>query len=157
MDFKTWIEADEWWGNIPWPVRPAVQERPNEKDNPPALSGRDYVVYHGTNIQNARQIFKNRTLLHDDIGVVGFTTTPSAAGVYAAMKIKRPNNPGVVLRIELDADWFLQQDISREGGGSGYDQWLIHVDKVPPQAIKRLELYSVYGTPVGRFKDIHPQ
>lgn len=88
---------------------------------------------------------------HDDMHKVGITTTASAAGVYAAMKIKKPNNPGVVLRLVIDKGWLMSQQITRETGGSGYDQWLIDTPAIPPEAIKELDLYSVYGTPIGRF------
>ena len=150
MSFKNWLNEVEW--SIPWPYRQGTGDNPREKDIPPELTAeKDYVLYHGTNIKNTRSIFKTKTLLHDDIGVIGISTTPSEAGVFAAMKTKHPNNPGTILRLVIDKNWLLQQEITREVGGSGRNQWLINVSKIPPHVIKQLDLYSVLGMPVGRF------
>ena len=151
-NFKQWIESTEW--SMSWPVRPGTGDDPRPQDTPPELTPEgDYILYHGTNVTNFRSINKTRELKHDDLHLVGITTTPSAAGTYAAMKIKRnPSNPSVVVRLVVDKNWLLKQEMSREAGGSGKDQWLLHVDKIPSHAIKGLDVYSVWATPVPKWR-----
>lgn len=146
MQFKKWLEV-QW--STPWPNRKGTGDDPHDQDAPPNLtSAGDYVLYQGTNMTNAKKILAQRTIQFDDIGSVGVTTTPRAAGVFAAMKASARNDePSVVLQLVVDKDWFLKQDISREVGGGGKDQWLLKAE-IPSSAIKQIKIYSVWGTPV---------
>jgi hypothetical protein len=140
LKFAKWLLESNW-----FPLR--SDDRINDNDNPPQrTSNGDYIVYHGTNIINARVIFKNRQLKFDNMGVVGISTHPSRADVFGAMKAKK-GVPGVVLQIVIDKGWLEAQDITREVGGSGRDQFLIHAE-VPPEAIKDIQLARVSGTPL---------
>jgi hypothetical protein len=89
----TWIkkisqsEIHPDWGDISWPIRPEWGGSIHSGDTPPRLSeGGDYIVYHGTSLSVAKLIIQSRNIKLDDIGSVGITTTPSAAGVFASFK-----------------------------------------------------------------------
>jgi len=139
LKFKLWLES---W----FPL--SHGDKIHTADNPPQLtSNGDYILYHGTNMANARKIFKSRKLIRDDIGSIGISTTPSRADVFGAMKAKK-GNPSVVLRIIVDKEWLDSQEISREVGGSGRDQFLIRTDVMPSEAIKDIQLARVSGTPL---------
>ncbi len=142
MNFKLWLQ-ESW-----FPLRSGGGDKIHSKDSPPQLTASgDYILYHGTNIVNARKIFKTRTLLRDDIGSVGITTHPSRADVFGVMKAKK-GIPSVVLRLIIDKQWLDAQEISREVGGSNLDQFLIHTDAIPSEAIKDIKLARVSGTPL---------
>jgi len=144
--FELWLENKNIEWPVPWPNRQGTGDDPRAGDTPPEVIGGDYVLYHGTNMPNAEKILEIKRLFNDDLGYVGVTTTPSAAGSYAAMKASGRNNiPSVVLRLVLDKNWLLSQTITRETGGSGKDQWLIDVREIPPQAIKVINIYSIWG------------
>jgi len=144
--FELWLEnkSIEW--PVPWPNRPGTGDDPRVGDTPPEVISGDYVLYHGTNMPNAEKILELKRIFNDDMGRVGITTTPKAAGVYAAMKASAKNDiPSVVLRLVVDNNWLLTQEITRETGGSGKDQWLISAQEIPPQAIKTINIYSIWG------------
>lgn len=147
MSFNKWFENKKVEWPFPWPNRQGTGDEPHPGDTPPqVLPDGHYVLYHGTNMTNARKIIEQRRVLKDDIGYVGICTTPRAAGTYAAMKASaKEDNASVVLRLIVDKDWFLSQEISREGGGSGKDQWLIHAEEMPPEGIRALSIFSIWG------------
>lgn len=144
MKFRQWLEA-EW--PVPWPLRQGTGERIKDRDTPPEVTPTgDYILYHGTCGSTARIILKEQRLLRDDIGVVGVTTIPGQASVFACMKYAKdrsPSNAPTVLKAVIDKDWLLKQEITREVGGSGHDQWLIRAGEVP---LKHVEVHSIYGT-----------
>jgi hypothetical protein len=146
MMFKQWLEAEKVKWSISWPNRKGTGDDPHEQDTPPQMLGDNYVVYHGTNMIFAQQIMAQRRVAHDDIGYCGICTTPRAASVYASMKSDAKKNiPSVVLSLVLDGKWLNQQEITREVGGSGKDQWLLGIKEIPPQAIKDIKIYSIWG------------
>ena len=147
MSFCKWYENKKIEWPVPWPNRQGTGDDPHAGDTPPeVLPDGSYIFYHGTNMPNARKIQEQRRVLKDDIGSVGICTTPRAAGTYATMKSSAKENiPSVVLRLIIDKDWFLSQELTREGGGGGKDQWLINTEDIPPEAIRAISIYSVWG------------
>lgn len=137
-------------GDVEWPTREGFGEEFTERDTKPELTSfGDYVLYHGTNSRRAEQIIQDKTILPDDMGHVGITTTPNAAKSYASMKAYSEKSEPVVLRIVVDRDWFLGQRVARETGGEGKDQWLLvphwksgKKAEMPPEAIKSIEFVS---------------
>jgi hypothetical protein len=151
MSFKKWYENKKVQWPCEWPNRQGTGDDPHAGDTPPEiLPDGHYLLYHGTNMVNAKKILEQRKITKDDMGYVGICTTPSAAGTYASMKSSQnrglpEDNPSVVLRLIVDKDWFLKQEISRECGGRGRDQWLIHSEEMPPEAIRAISIYSIWG------------
>ena len=143
--FSKWLESKRVTWSVPWPNRKGTGDEPHDGDTPPQTTPEgDYVLYHGTNMINAQHIVKARQIDHDDWHCVGVTTTPSAAQVFGCMKARK-GNASVILRIVVRKLWLLTQEITREIGGSGKDQWLIRTEKMPPHAIKDIRIYSVNG------------
>ncbi len=144
MKFRQWLEA-EW--SVPWPLRQGTGEKTRDRDTAPEVTpAGDYILYHGTCGSTARIILEEHRLLRDNMGVVGVTTIPGQASVFACMKYAKdrsPSNAPTILKILIDKDWLLKQEIKREIGGSGRDQWLIQADKVP---LKDVKIHSIYGT-----------
>ena len=146
MNLKLWLENKTVQWQVPWPNRKGTGDEPHAFDTPPELIQGDYILYHGTNMPYAKSILEQRRVTKDDWGKVGICATPKAAGIYAAMKASAKDNiPSVVLRMVIDKKWFLSQEVTREGGGSGKDQWLIESEEIPPNAIKVIGIYSVWG------------
>lgn len=127
-----------------FPFDRVTGQQPNGRDTPPerTVDG-DFVLYHGTSMTGVREISAGRTLLPDDLGYVGVTTTPGAAQVFACMK------KGEVLRLVIDQGWLAGQKAMRECGGSGCNQFLIG----SPYARVRQER-SWTGIPAGAVKAV---
>ena len=146
MSFELWLENKEIDWPVPWPYRKGTGEQPHAFDTPPEIINGDYVLYHGTNMPSAENILSQRRVTKDDWGKVGICTTAKAADAYAAMKSNAKKKiPSVVIRMVVDKDWLLQQKFQREIGGGGKDQWLIDSEEIPPQAIKVIGIYSIWG------------
>ncbi len=146
MGFKLWLEADYVKWNMEWPVRQGTGDEPHSQDTPPHMENGDYVLYHGTHLLSAENILHTHRINHDDWHCVGVCTTPSAAQTYASMKAKTYKS--AVLRVVVRREWLTQQEITREVGGGGKDQWLIRVDCMPPEAMRDIRIYSISGEPV---------
>jgi len=134
-----------------FPLREVTGDRWHDRDVPAMLTeDGDYIVYHGTSWKLSAKIISERTLLHDDMRCVGITTHPSEASIYGIMKAmkegKNPKNPSTVLRVVIEKEWLDSQTIQREVGGSGRNQFLINIDKVPPEAIKDICVAGVRGS-----------
>jgi len=143
-------EEQEW---PPFPLREGVGDTIHERDTPPDLSPEGgYIVFHGTSLKRARKILQERTITHDDLGHVGFSTTSSEAAVYGCMKAMAEKDKSAVIRMELDSQWFMSQSVSRETGGSGRNQFLINPSYssrkkavIPPEAIRDIRIVRMGG------------
>lgn len=129
------------------PFDTVMGEKPHPIDTPPQRTAEGhFVVYHGTSKDAAKSILKERTVRHDDLGAVGFTTTQAAATNFAAMK--HSGGGSAVLRMVIDKDWMAKQNVQHEVGGSGHDQFLIslHRDKaqIPPEALHDIRVVKSY-------------
>lgn len=150
-----WLNKNCQWED--WPHRKGTGDDPHEKDTPPERTSEgDFIVYHGTSFKRAKLIIHQQQILHDDMKTVGVCTSHWAAGTYASMKAMQDQSESAVLQIVLDRRWFLQQELSREIGGSNRDQWLIQPTykfqdqcmkpaNIPPEAIKQIKIYSISG------------
>tara|TARA_Y100000034_G_scaffold118135_1_gene158480 strand:+ start:1624 stop:2100 length:477 start_codon:yes stop_codon:yes gene_type:complete len=148
--YKDAQEVPEW---PPFPLREWSGEKVHDRDTPPELSDSGgYVIFHGTSLNRARKILQERTVTHDDLGHVGFSTTSSEAAVYGCMKAMAEKDKSAVIRMELDPEWFMKQSVSRETGGSGRNQFLINPSysskeraKIPPEAIRDIRIVRMGG------------
>ena len=111
------------------------------KDKPPEMSGGNYVFYHGTTAKTAQIIITNKLLKQTKGWGIGITTTYRDAEPYALMKSLDTKDKKAVLKIELDKDWVDKQEIHREVGGHGVNQFLIQGD-IPPSAIRNIKVLT---------------
>ena len=107
------------------------------KDTPPEIVNGNYILYHGTTAKTAKTIITNRLLKQTKGWGIGITTTYRDAEPYALMKSLDIKDRKVVLRIEVDKEWLDAQEIHREIGGRGVNQFLIQGD-IPSGAIKSI-------------------
>jgi len=132
------FRLSEDWENFPMryeidPIRPL--------DVPPQKTKNgDFILYHGTTDISAEEIIKTKTLKKDDIGSVGVTTTPNGARKFAGFK--RKLGIPTILKLTIDKEWMVKQKISHEVGGTGYNEFLIRTDSIPPEAIKNIEIFK---------------
>ncbi|MDD5053633.1 MAG: hypothetical protein PHO27_12935 [Sulfuricurvum sp.] len=131
---------------VNFPLRKDVGEQPNDKDVPPEVTRGDFILYHGTSDIAAASIVKSKTIKPDDIGSVGIATTPIAAKTYATHKIGKGNKP-TILKMVIDKDWMVKQQVRHEIGGHGHSAFLIQPDyklgikaTIPSEAIKSIEV-----------------
>lgn len=138
-----WLKRSQWEG---WPGRQGTGDDPRDADtHPERTSNGDYVFYHGTDLNTATKIIKERRIGPDNWGKAGINTTSSNAQQYASMKASATRSPSTVVRLVVDRQWFQQQEVTREVGGNGRDSWLISGGEIPPQAIKDIHIYKIRG------------
>jgi hypothetical protein len=106
-----------------WPWDEYSQERPRPKDVPPNRPvGDDFMVYHGTSGDAAEKIMAEKLLRPDDLGKVGVGTAPEQVSIYGHI---RGRKDPTVLEILLDKDGMAKYRAEHEGGGSGFNQFLL--------------------------------
>lgn len=111
-----------------WPGDPRRGDQRKSADTPPERTpDGGYVLYHGSSAEGAAAIISELRLRPDDLGVVGFGTTPQAVSVYGVIRGRR----GPVLRVVVERAVFESQVVTREIGGSGRDQWLVNRPRTP--------------------------
>lgn len=108
-------------------------------DTSPSLTtdGKYYIFYHGTTKKIAKKIISSGMIRKSPGFGSGIATTYHDAYPYASMKAMETHDKPVVLKLEINKEWFDAQWVDREVGGHGTNQFLLR-GHIPSEAIRSI-------------------